>query len=128
VEGRATVVWSWRGPVDHGIRPKTVGYESSKSKQKKAKTSLQHFFRTGSKLFHIILGRCSCDATEHKSRFVYQLCFLWSKEANASQPFILVHSVQFLLDHPVFLCVPWPSGKLNTGIVVLSQMKSGSTS
>jgi hypothetical protein len=62
------------------------------------------------------------------SRFVYQLCFLWSKEANASHPFVLVHSVQFLLDHPVFSRVPWPSGKLNTGIVVLSQMKSGSTS
>jgi hypothetical protein len=42
--------------------------------------------------------------------------------------FVLVHFVRFLLDHPVFLCVPWPSGKLNTGIVVLSQMKSGSTS
>jgi hypothetical protein len=39
-----------------------------------------------------------------------------------------VHYVQFLLDHPVFSCVPWPSGKLNTGIVVLSQMKSASTS
>jgi hypothetical protein len=74
------------------------------------------------------IGRCPCDATEHKSRFIYQLCFLWSKEANTSQPFVLVHSVQFLLDHHVFSCVTWPSDKLNTGIVVLSQMKFDSTS
>jgi hypothetical protein len=32
-----------------------------------------------------------------------------------------VHSVQFLLDHPVFSRVPWPSGKLNT--VLLSCLK-----